>query len=171
MSKIKSKDLSYDSALPPFLQRLHDQSAGRGDTDRHERALARPRKAKDADAEDDGPTVVDESGETISREEMERLGEKKPEGEGEGTGSGGDGAGDTTTQVTDAKADGPRAERGTTDGLATKKRKAAKIVGIYDDHVVVAKPDEGPKDAEKPAKKSKKKAKPIKLAFDDAEEG
>ena len=70
--KIKAKDLQYDNSLPPFLQRLHAQNAGRGDQDRHERPLARPKRAKDHD-EDDEPTVVDEAGETVSKAELEKI--------------------------------------------------------------------------------------------------
>ena len=71
--KIKSKDLSYDSSLPPFLQRLRDQNSGR-DTDRHEREIARPKGKKDAQAEeDDGPTVVDDSGETVTKEQITSM--------------------------------------------------------------------------------------------------
>ena len=164
MSKIKSKDLSYDNTLPPFLQRLHDQKAGRGDTDRHERAVARPRRANDPDAEDDGPTVVDESGEVVNKEEFAQLGETKShvEVEREAVSS------EKGENVVDAV---KRAEQGVTDGLATKKRKAGRIVGVSDDAAAAAKSDAVKKGDEKMAKKQKKKAKPIKLAFDDNEEG
>ena len=61
-----------------------------------------------------------------------------------------------------------RAEPGVTDGLATKKRKAAKVVGADEDATTALKPDTVKKgNEEKAAKKTKKKAKLIKLAFDD----
>ncbi|KAK3111465.1 hypothetical protein LTR53_013252, partial [Teratosphaeriaceae sp. CCFEE 6253] len=130
-NKIKAKDLSYDSALPPFLQRLHDQKAGRGDTDRHEHALARPRKAKDHD-EDDGPTVVDDSGETVSKEQYETLTKAADGAEGGSAGGIDDvGARDASALVMSGALPADKGEQAGPKGstaLATKKRKAAKIV-------------------------------------------
>lgn len=169
--KIKSKDLSYDSSLPPFLQRLHDQSAGRGDTDRQERPLARPKKAKDPN-EDDGPTVIDESGETLSKEELAKLTSQ-------------DGIADTenVTGEIDPSAE-PMVSRAipndepingedpkttidnVTNGTAQKKRKLAKVVG---DNESGNETKDQVSTTTKITKKAKKKAKPIKLAFDDDE--
>jgi len=177
-SKIKAKDLSYDSALPPFLQRLHDQKAGRGDTDRHERQAARPKRAKDPN-DDDGPTMVDESGESVSKEEYERL--TKADAETEGPASGGVVEGNGQHDAAVAMSGAPLAEDGkkphfkATTGPATKKRKAAKVVGDHDgdEEPALTATAKGDKVAteKKPAAKPKKKAKAIKLAFDDADEG
>jgi hypothetical protein len=163
--KIKSKDLQYDNSLPPFLQKLHAQNAGRGDQDRHERPLARPKRAKAHD-DDDEPTVVDETGETVSKAELEKmasaaggadedvktLGEESAEPKASGA----------------LQDDAQRNDQKVTDGTATKKRKVAKVVGEEDeskanDDVAGAR-EPG---AKKVIKKAKKKAKPIKLAFDD----
>lgn len=168
-AKIKGKDLSYDKALPPFLQRLHDQNAGRGDTDRHERPVARNIGRKDPD-EDDGPTVIDESGETVGKDRLEKL----------KTADSGDVGGNVTGELKDeeeAKISGAlpsdemkRADQKMTDGTATKKRKAAKVIGEEDGNVEVQMSKDGEANQEKKvAKKAKKKAKPIKLAFDDDE--
>lgn len=169
--KIKSKDLSYDSSLPPFLQRLHNQNAGRGDTDRHERQIARPKKSKDPN-DDDGPTVVDESGETLSKDEVDKL-TKQPEPGVEDT----ENVKGELDPATEPKASGalpdPKAsESKVTDGTATKKRKVAKAVGKDDeDDETTGKSGEGAeKSVAKTVKKAKKKAKPVKLAFDDDEE-
>jgi len=163
--KIKSKDLSYDSTLPPFLQRLRAQNSGYGDDkdpDRHERQLARPKKAKNPD-DDDGPTFVDESGETVSKEEYEKLSRAIAD----------DASGNVTSELKgDSKPEASgalsaeseatkRAEQKLTDGAAVKKRKIGKIVGEGEDD------DEGKPSTDKVVKKAKKKAKPIKLAFDD----
>lgn len=158
-SKIKGKDLSYDNSLPPFLQRLHAQKGG--DADRHERAIARPKRAKDVD-DDDGPTVVDESGETLSKDEVEKL-----------TIGAADGA---TSKIKTERVGGePRkdemqsktSEQKITTG-APKKRKAAKIVG---DETSSPGLRGGANEAmQKEAKKSKKKSKAVKLAFDDDED-
>lgn len=166
--KFKGKDLSYDSTLPPFLQRLHDKSAGRGDTDRHERALARPRKEKDPN-EDDGPTVIDESGETLTKDELAKLTDAQPAGDVGGSVTG-EADGDATPRASgalpDLKTDSKRADQKVTDGIGSKKRKAAKIIGDEDGTTEQSNPADQDKKA---AKKSKKKAKPVKLAFDDEE--
>ncbi|KAK6381862.1 hypothetical protein LTR65_010959 [Meristemomyces frigidus] len=168
--KIKAKDLSYDSTLPPFLQRLHDKSAGRGDTDRHERPLARPKRDKDPN-EDDGPTVIDETGETLTKEEFAKLTDaQQPEGDVGGTvtgevDSGGEAAPLASGALPESKDEGKRAEQ-MTDGMASKKRKAAKVVGDGED-APVEMTTAVEQDVRKAAKKPKKKAKPIKLAFDD----
>ncbi|KAK0928309.1 hypothetical protein LTR29_017402 [Friedmanniomyces endolithicus] len=168
-SKIKAKDLSYDTSLPPFLQRLHDQKAGRGDTDRHERPLARPMRAKDPN-DDDGPTVVDESGETVSKAEYEKLTAADAENADATAGGPGDGEtkGDDPAVVMSGAlpaVDGKKGGVATTSGLVTKKRKAAKIVGDADGETATKVASE--KEA---VAKPKKKAKLIKLAFDDGEE-
>ncbi|KAM0722114.1 hypothetical protein Q7P37_001555 [Cladosporium fusiforme] len=170
--KIKSKDLQYDSSLPPFLQRLRAQNAGYGedgDPDRHERPLARPKKAKNPD-EDDGPTVVDESGETVSKEEYEKQLKGTAEGEEEGGNVTGELKGDGQPEASGAPPaeSASRVEQKITDGTTVKKRKVGKVVG--DDNEDDTKDNTGQKNtAQKPAKKAKKKAKPIKLAFEDEE--
>lgn len=153
--KIKSKDLSYSSDLPPFLQRLHAQNAGHGD--RHERPIARPKKEKNPD-DDDGPTIIDESGDTVTKEEMERLASKDSEGKEFDV---------TEPSVASDLSDGKRVKQQETDaGKASKKRKAAKIVGEDEADPEVLK---GFGEKTVAAKKPKKKAKPIKLAFEDDE--
>lgn len=160
--KIKAKDLSYDSTLPPFLQRLHDQNAGRGDLDRHERAIARPKKEKVRDDEDE-PTVVDESGETLSKDEIAKL---TTTDDGNSKGQVID---DTQPNASGVKQDGggeaKRVEQRLTDGTATKKRKAVKVVG--DEDVRGETNGEKVVSTKSASKPKKKKAKPIKLAFDD----
>ncbi|KAK5681818.1 hypothetical protein LTS10_006351 [Elasticomyces elasticus] len=166
MSKIKAKDLSYDQSLPPFLQRLHDQKAGRGDTDRHERPLARNMGKKGGDDEDDGPTVVDESGETVSKEEYAEL--EKKDADGSVKGEDVDDKGVVMAGALPPPPEEERVDGSMTVGVMTKKRKMAKVVGdeaggdeaeAVGEKKTVAKP------------KGKKKAKSIKLAFDDAEDG
>jgi len=167
--KIKSKDLSYDSTLPPFLQRLRAQNTGYGedgDPDRHQVPLARPKKAKNPD-DDDGPTLVDESGEMVSKDEYER----QLKGEETGDNVTGQLEGDGKPEASGASpADSkPRIEQKLTDGTAVKKRKVAKVVGDEEEDGS-SKPAGAERDiAPKAVKKAKKKAKPIKLAFDDDE--
>lgn len=166
---IKSKDLSYDSSLPPFLQRLRAQNTGYGDDgdpDRHERPLARPKKAKNPD-DDDGPTFVDESGETVTKEDYEKQLKGDAEGEEDAGNVTGELKGDGKPEASGALP-GPRVEQKLTDGAAVKKRKMAKVVGEdEEDGPAGSSVDKGA--AQKAPKKAKKKAKPIKLAFDDDE--
>lgn len=159
--KIKGKDLQFDKSLPPFLQKLHAQKGGFGDADRHERAIARPKKARDEN-EDDGPTMIDETGETLSKDEYEKLTSATTAAAAEENGASEAetrrGEEEPSTAKTDVKV--------TNVGAASKKRKVAKVVGEAEesgtqDGAVVA----------KVAKKPKKKAKAVKLAFDDDEDG
>lgn len=166
--KIKSKDLSYASELPPFLQRLHDQKAGRGDADRHAFQVVRPKGKKNPD-DDDGPTIVDESGENVSKEDFQKLGAAETVGNSV-TGDLASNAPKGSEALQDDRNAERKAKENVTDGAAVKKRKAAKVVG--DDEPELEVKDEkgegaGPK---KMVKKAKKKAK-VKLAFEEGDEG
>jgi hypothetical protein len=157
--KIKAKDLSYDSTLPPFLQKLHAKNAGRGDTDRHERQLARPQKPRDNDP-DDGPTVVDEHGEVLSKDDVETLGNRTSE-----TTPVADAVGNPhQTEALDAADSKPGGKSNITDTFAPRKRKMAKAVGenLDRDHDNADNDEKGSKST----KKHKKARKP-KLAFED----
>ncbi|KAK4565641.1 hypothetical protein LTR86_003489 [Recurvomyces mirabilis] len=179
--KIKAKDLSYDSSLPPFLQRLHDQKAGRGDQDLHERQLARPKREKNAD-EDDGPTVVDESGDVVSKDELEKLNAAAAAaGSSPGEDVGGSVSGDLVKEGDGDRGEEVRAygalpgDGGKKDdakvstGLGGRKRKAGKVVG--NDQEKNGNGDVPASKKEATSKPKKKKVKPVKLAFDDGDEG
>ena len=166
--KIKSKDLSYSSDLPPFLQRLHDQKAGRGDTDKHEFQTARPKRAKNPD-DDDGPTIVDESGENVSKEDFQKLGAAETVGNSvtgdlESEDPKGSGA------LQNGEAAGRKGKENVTDGAAVKKRKVGKVVGEDEAEADEKNGEKEEGAAKKVVKKARKKAK-VKLAFDDGEEG
>ncbi|KAF7955696.1 hypothetical protein EAE96_004622 [Botrytis aclada] len=87
MSKITPKNLSYDSTLPPFLQRLQSAHASSTSSGRHEFSIARARKPVDEDLERESePVVFDEaSGDTVSKEEWERREREREEGKEGGT--------------------------------------------------------------------------------------
>ena len=163
--KIKSKDLQYDNSLPPFLQKLHAQNAGRGDDDRHERPIARPKRAKAHD-EDEEPTMVDEAGETVSKAELEKM-TSAASGEDENVKTVGEGSAEPKASGA-LQDDIRRSYQKITDGASTKKRRVAKVVGEENEAEVNGKDGETEEpSAKKIVKKAKKKAKPIKLAFDD----
>ena len=71
MSKITPKNLSYDSTLPPFLQRLQANNNSRDG--RNDFQSARPKKARnpEEDAEDEPVYFDEESGETLTKKEWE----------------------------------------------------------------------------------------------------
>ncbi|KAI9698708.1 MAG: hypothetical protein M1836_003818 [Candelina mexicana] len=67
-----AKNLNYDMKEPSFLRKLKGEY-GAGDSHRHERPTARPRKQQTGE-DDDGPTYVDEeSNETISKSQYDAL--------------------------------------------------------------------------------------------------
>lgn len=181
MSKITPKNLSYDSTLPPFLQRMQ---AAQGHNDgRHERAIARPKRARtQADEDDDAPTYVDEGNDVVSRADYEALvrldgsEDKVEEDKGDAKAK----APGTSSEDAGPKA-GEARENRDKEKIATigvsKKRKTGKVVGGDDDHRD-AEPDISAKssaptpkqagDATAPDKK-KVRAKKIKLSFNDDE--
>ncbi|KAF4551148.1 Hypothetical protein D9617_14g076040 [Elsinoe fawcettii] len=166
----KIKGLEYQAEQPAFLQRMRQGVPGAGE--KHERPLPRPKRAKVDDDEDAPAYVMEDTNESVSKDDFEKLVK------------GGDGDEDVATAPTngdedrEASADNPimsgaLPEAGNKDAegqsrhkpneasLGQKKRKAATVVGQDDDDQNVE-----AEDAPKP-KKSKKKGKPIKLSFDD----
>ncbi|CZT23621.1 uncharacterized protein RCC_09335 [Ramularia collo-cygni] len=160
--KIKGKDLQFDKNLPPFLQRLHAQKGGFGDADRHERAIARPKKAKDEE-DDDGPTMIDETGETLTKDEYKKLTRASPTAAEE---SNNVATSASETRPGNEEPPAAKLDAKVTNGATSKKRKAAKIVGESEEPEA-----QDAASVAKSAKKPKKKAKAVKLAFDDTEEG
>ncbi|TEY57576.1 hypothetical protein BOTCAL_0213g00200 [Botryotinia calthae] len=81
MSKITAKNLSYDSTLPPFLQRLQSNHTSTSDW-RHEFSIPRARKPIDVDLERESEPVKRE-GETKENEggKGEEEMEKKENGD------------------------------------------------------------------------------------------
>ncbi|KAF2968864.1 hypothetical protein GQX73_g4684 [Xylaria multiplex] len=65
--KITSKNLTYDSSLPPFLARLRGQQAAHSGPDPILAAQRRPGQKRSASEEaEDSPVVVDEHGNVVS---------------------------------------------------------------------------------------------------------
>lgn len=158
----KAKDLAYEANEPSFLRKLRAGVAS-GDTDRHERPIARPQRLKRDEDEDDGPTyVLEESGESMSKAEYEarQRGEEQG-GEDRAAKLGG------AEQVKDEGEDVVKGKGHDVEiGLAQRKRKAGKIIGDGGDDGK-AEDEEAKAGARKTAKKSAKKAKAVKLSFDE----
>lgn len=153
---------------PAFLQKLRGHY---GDTSgRLERPSARPRKLKDKnDEDDDAPVYVDEeSSEVISKAEYEALvggGTDKKDNEASTKGSPTENeqaSAQSRTETSTAK------QRNLTEVGGTRKRKQAKIVGEDEDKEKSEEKQEA--DAAQPkaaAPRKSKKAKKIKLSFDE----
>jgi hypothetical protein len=186
--KFNAKSLHFERQEPAFLQKLRDQAAGRGDSDRHEVQQARPGKKPRLEMDDDdGPMIVYEdeagaSGGNVGREEYEMLMKGKGEGvgkgdEGEAEGQGeGAGAGKGGEEVENASGGGEEREREkqkVAEVGVMKKRKAVKVVvGQGEEPETGTKPSAGvgrTAESAKPQVKPKAKAskKTVKLSFDE----
>ncbi|KHO01230.1 uncharacterized protein MAM_00231 [Metarhizium album ARSEF 1941] len=160
--KITSKNLSYTSSLPPFLARLHAQSAGVTGPDPLLAAQKRSTKKRSSSEEaEDAPLVVDERGNAVSLR-LDKDGTVRGE-----TRSDEDEA--RVAQLDD------KAEKWDADApvsVGGRKRKAGRVVGEGANHGL-------DKDGQREQrgelgnvettadKKVKKKAKKIKLSFDE----
>ena len=138
------------------------------DLDRHDRPFARPKREKQED-EDDGPTyVLEDSNMDLSKPEYEALLAGKTLSEERGIQSADADEKEGLSTTIALPADNPPNQKGdlsakqrlTEIGKGLKKRKAVKVIGENDDVDVEVKDS-------KPIGKPKKKAKTIKLSFDE----
>ena len=178
MSAFNAKNLSYNKQEPSFLRKLKAEHGG----DRSNVQHARPKKdrLKTGDEDEDEPTIIDEQGESLGKEEWAEMLRKEREGaegkdeEGESKEGGMNGRkGHEEQELSREKQ--PVAEIG-----GSKKRRAGKVVG---EAVASEEQAEEPKDMETKVDKKdasstttttttkKKKAKKIKLSFDEPDAG
>ncbi|UKZ53077.1 hypothetical protein TrVGV298_006865 [Trichoderma virens] len=172
--KINSKNLSYNSSLPPFLAALRAQASGASGPDPILSAQRRSGKKRSSSEEaEDVPLVVDENGNTIEDLKVNKDGtvEETPNEEA------GKGAEDGTLETEQNKTNKAESEP-TKASIGGRKRKVGKVIGedAQNDAVEPSaekKPDAAKKstdDAEQATnRKTKKKAKKIKLSFDEDE--
>lgn len=155
---------------PAFLQKLRGQYGN--SSGRLERPAARPRKVKDSkdDDDDDEPVYIDEeSNEVISKEEYRALtGDSTTEKEGDATLKGQsttEGKDKTHTQEMSTTAK----QNNLTEVGAQRKRKQAKVVGEDKEEGEQTRPGNEPDEAQPkaPATRKPKKAKKIKLSFEE----
>lgn len=166
--KISSKNLHYDTTLPPFLARLRGQAASSDGPDPllvRNRRHAKPRSGS-AEAED-APLVVDDEGNVVR-----------------GLRVGADGAVTETEGKAAAETDGQKKDEADKEkeqeelkqreraaGIGGgKKRKVGKLVGADDEEQAQGKNDkkkDGDGEVRPAAAAKKKKAKKIKLSFGD----
>ena len=115
--------ISTDGSQPAFLQRLRGQLQS-GDTARHEHPVARNKRVKKDEDEDDAPTyVMEETNQSLSKEEYDALVSGK-DSKGEE-----DPAGDEAEPKKVIENDSKPKDKIVEVGANAKKRKAAKIIG------------------------------------------
>ncbi|KAJ4133826.1 hypothetical protein NW768_005415 [Fusarium equiseti] len=161
--KINSKNLSYDNSAPPFLAALRAQAAGATGPDPLLAAQRRSAKKRSSSEEaEDVPLVVDEDGNVV-RLEVDKDGVVKD-------------TEDYDLEPTTAK-DEPAKESESKAAIGGRKRKVGKVVGGGADEAKAEgderednkkKKDTSEKESVKD-RKPKKKAKKIKLSFDEDE--
>lgn len=170
--KVNSKNLSYNSSLPPFLAALQAQAKGSHGPDPIIAAQRRPGKMRSSSEEaEDVPLVVDEHGNTVSLA-VDKEGVVKERDTEKGQSE--------AEQNDDEKLDKPAAAAAEArTQIGGRKRKVGKVVGedapekiaADDDKKTQADGKDGGASADKetaPAdKKPKKKTKKIKLSFDE----
>lgn len=170
-----SEKLEYEKQEPSFLRKLREQHGG----PRNNVQFARPKKdrLKMGDDGEDDPVIVDETGEDVAKDVWEERLRKDKEVVSLGDGQEPDGK-EQQPGVSDHNAS--RDKQRTAEIGAAKKRKAAKVIADEDDNRDAGDKDStrasvntGDDTAKKRPKatpaKPKKKAKKIKLSFDDPE--
>lgn len=154
-----------DAKQPAFLQKLRGEYGD--NSGRLERPAMRSTRLKVKNDDDDEPVYIDEeSNEVISKEEYHTLvGGNEPKGEDEDSA-----AKDNPIHQGDKPQTDTSKQKNLTEVGGQRKRKQAKVVGeekTEDEDKTEGEDKKGEKVQPKPTKKSKK-AKKIKLSFDEA---
>ena len=162
---------SLESKEPVFLRKLRNEHGG-GNSDRHERTLARPRKQKNCEDDDDEPIYIDEqSNDTLTKAQYEAILKNEEhvnskEKHSEALISNDDGA--VIDDVAKDVVVDPSSKKALIAAIGgTGKRRIAKVIGEDGQ-------DQNGKECLQEAsveKRSMKKLKKIKLSFDDEATG
>jgi len=161
----KSKNLHYEANEPSFLRKLKAQYTG-PQAGRQEYQAARARKQMFDDTDDDPTYVGEDSNVIISKSDVDKMMQKRDDSQAEQAGC----KPEPEADIEDAegkptivgKEEGALKETMAAIG-GTSKRRIAQVIGESG-----SKEDSGPKaPLHKSEKKHMKKAKKIKLSFDD----
>lgn len=170
--------LEFTKQEPAFLRKLREQHGG----PRNNVQAPRPKKdrLRTGDDDEDEPVILDESGENVAKEDWEGMLKREKDGEAaDGVNEGDEGseqkAGESTTNSANA---GVREAQKVAEIGAAKKRKVGKVIGEQegeDDSSGKRTSDAAKSTSEQSSKpqtgsitaKAKKKAKKIKLSFDE----
>jgi hypothetical protein len=168
MSAFNAKKLSYTKQEPTFLRKLREQHGG----DRSTVKIARPAKnrIKTTDGDEDEPTIVDEHGETMGRDEWEQRLKKMRNGSEEVEDVDKADGKDRITKDGGAVAVEGKNRQQVAEASVSKKRKAGKMVGAEEED----QQDEGRSEKQNnnlekssTVTDKKKKLKKVKLSFDE----
>ncbi|KAG5925638.1 hypothetical protein E4U42_004112 [Claviceps africana] len=172
--QITSKNLSYNSSLPPFLQRLHAQAGGATGPDpllaAHKRSVKKRSSSEEAE---DAPLVVDEHGNSVNV----HLGTDGTVHEVEGEEADPAKGDDDVASKPDEKTRTDNNESDRNSSIGARKRKVGKVIGqeypVAGSKTMAQGKNSADKDTTQLGRKVKKKgAKKIKLSFDeDDDEG
>lgn len=185
--KITSKNLSYDTTLPPFLARLHGQHQQHLSSDSPDPILAARRRpgarVRSASEEaEDAPLVVDERGNVVQLDVDEESGDVVKGEEGSNTkGEAGGGDDGEKGKESTARAAGSKDAAVKVAGIgAGKKRKVGRVIGVGEDGddesreadskrvaTKTTESDAKPTTSAKQPPKKKAKKKKIQLSFGD----
>ncbi|KAI1273657.1 hypothetical protein F5Y07DRAFT_251572 [Xylaria sp. FL0933] len=146
--KITSKNLTYDTSLPPFLARLRGQQSARSGPDPILAAHRRPGQKRSASEEaEDAPVVVDEDGNVVTGF-LVGSEEDKVEATGQETGQ----QQHNSLQDQENRGEGDLAQKEKVAGIGgSRKRKVGRVVGEGQ-----SSEDEGERKGEKKTKAEKK---------------
>lgn len=159
--KITSKNLSYDTSVPPFLAALRAQASGSSGPDPLLAAQRRTAKKRSSSEEaEDVPLVVDEGGNVVKEVEVDKDGVVVKELH-------------HPQDEDDAQSAKPK-EPASKASIGGRKRKVGKVVGSAadepEDKDAGTKGGKEGESEDKPKdRKPKKKSKKIKLSFDEDE--
>lgn len=160
--KITSKNLTYDSTLPPFLAALRAQASGAQDPDPILSNQRRSVKKRSGSEEaEDAPLVVDDEGQAVEGVTVDKHGTVTEASKNE------DGDSKDTEATEDKKKDGEGEDEKVSFGA--RKRRIGKVIGGDDEPPAKSKQTEKMPDEKDKEKKVKKKTKKIKLSFDEDE--
>lgn len=162
--KINSKNLSYDTSLPPFLAALRAQAGGGGDQTPSIGRRQLGKKRSDSEEAEDAPVVLDEDGNVVNVD-FEKDGTVRHREDEDEEGKADEGEGETK------KEGGVEASTKSAASIGGRKRKVGKVIGDAAEEKTAssdaAKADKDDKEDQPKDKKVKKKAKKIKLSFDE----
>lgn len=131
-AQVNVTKIPLDAKEPAFLRRMRDQTAGL-DPDRHERAIARPRRVN-AKVDDDEPTYVDsETSNIVSKHDFDALVAENEESQTASAAVEEQSRAVAADEPALPDGDSRKKQEVTQAGRLQKKRKSVKVVGVQDD--------------------------------------
>jgi hypothetical protein len=152
-----SKNLQYEKNEPAFLRKLR----GEHGSDRNNFQAARPKRNRLANDDDDGPTMVDEEGASVSKEDYEAMFDGKGSAAKSNEAVIEDAKGEESAKDGEKTQEPPAEKQKVVEVGAARKRKQVKVIGEEiggDDGADLKK-----------GKTTKKPKKKVKLSFDEPE--